>query len=73
MTIKMGDHVRIKGVCNCFEIVRPTHSSAVGFQRPSGCWHGPRTMVLRIFQDGGLLLEDSRGFVRVAQTNEVRL
>jgi len=30
-------------------------------------------MVLRIFQDGGLLLEDSRGFVRVAQTNEVRL
>ena len=36
-----------------------------------GCWHGPETVVIRVFQDGGLLLENSRGYVRVAQPDEV--
>jgi len=38
---------------------------------PRGCWHGTGTTVLRVFQDGGLLLENRHGFVRVAHPDEV--
>ena len=36
-----------------------------------GCWHGSGTTVLRVFKDGGLLLENRHGFVRGAQPDEV--
>ena len=36
-----------------------------------GCWHGTETRVLRVFLDGGLLLENRHGAVRVAQPDEV--
>jgi hypothetical protein len=36
-----------------------------------GCWHGSGTTVLRIFKDGGLLLENPHGAVRVARPDEV--
>ena len=35
------------------------------------CWHGPSTTVLRIFEYGGLLLENRSGCVRVAQPDQV--
>ena len=36
-----------------------------------GCWHGAATRVLRVFKDGGLLLENRHGFVRGARPDEV--
>ena len=36
-----------------------------------GCWHGIGTTVLRVFEYGGLLLENRHGFVRVARSDEV--
>jgi len=36
-----------------------------------GCWHGVGTTVLRVFEDGGLLLENRHGFVRGARPDEV--
>jgi len=36
-----------------------------------GCWHGAATRVLRVFEDGGLLLENRHGFVRGARPDEV--
>ena len=35
------------------------------------CWHGAGTTVLRVFKDGGLLLENGHGFVRGARPDEV--
>ena len=35
------------------------------------CWHGVGTTVLRVFEDGGLLLENRHGFVRGARPDEV--
>ena len=35
------------------------------------CWHGAATRVLRVFQDGGLLLENRHGCVRGARPDEV--
>ena len=35
------------------------------------CWHGVGTTVLRVFEDGGLLLKNRRGFVRGARPDEV--
>ena len=58
MTIKIGDHIRIEGWCSCNEKIY--------------CWHGPKTKVLRIFWDGGLLLENNSNYVRVAHPDEVR-
>jgi hypothetical protein len=58
MTIKVGDHIRIGGGCSCNEKVY--------------CWHGPKTIVLRIFWDGGLLLQNDSNYVRVARPDEVR-
>jgi len=60
----------IRCVCN------PDKES--GLQAPAitapelgGCWHGAATRVLRVFQDGGLLLENRHGFVRGARPDEV--
>jgi len=36
-----------------------------------GCWHGAATRVLRVFKDGGLLLENRHGCVRGARPDEV--
>ena len=36
-----------------------------------GRWHGVGTRVLRVFQDGGLFLENRHGFVRGARPDEV--
>ena len=35
------------------------------------CWHGVGTTVLRVFLDGGLLLENRGGYVRGARPDEV--
>ena len=35
------------------------------------CWHGVGTTVLRVFEDGGLLLKNRGGYVRGAQPDEV--
>ncbi len=35
------------------------------------CWHGVGTTVLRVFEDGGLLLENRHGAVRGARPDEV--
>ena len=60
----------IRCVCN------PDKES--GLQAPAitapelgACWHGVGTTVLRVFLDGGLLLENHHGAVRVAQPDEV--
>ena len=60
----------IRCVCN------PDKES--GLQAPAitapelgGCWHGAATRVLRVFQDGGLLLENRHGCVRGARPDEV--
>ena len=58
MTIKVGDHIRIGGRCSCNGKIY--------------CWHGPKTIVLRVFWDGGLLLQNNSNYVRVARPDEVR-
>jgi hypothetical protein len=56
----IGNLVRINGRCDCGKLTK-------GY----GCWHGAGTTVLRVFQDGGLLIENRHGFVRVAQPSQV--
>ena len=58
MTIKVGDHIRINGGCSC--------------QGRISCWHGLTTTVVRVFWDGGLLLQNNSNYVRVARPDEVR-
>ena len=60
----------IRCVCN------PDKES--GLQAPAitapelgACWHGPKTTVLRVFKDGGLLLENRHRAVRGARPDEV--
>ena len=36
-----------------------------------GCWHGPKTTVLRVFETGDLLLENLHRAVRGARPDEV--
>ena len=35
------------------------------------CWHGAGTKIIRIFADGGLLLENRFFYVRVARPDEI--
>ena len=49
----------------------PNITSCACAPESRGCWHGIGTTVLRVFEDGGLLLENRHGFVRVAQPDEV--
>jgi len=37
-----------------------------------GCWHHVNTRVIRQFSNGNWLIENTKGFVRVAATNEIQ-
>jgi uncharacterized protein YcaQ len=56
----IGNHVRMNGLCGHGKLAKG-----------HGCWHSTGTTVLRVFQDGGLLIENRHGFVRVAQPDQV--
>ena len=77
---QVGQNVRLKPFQSGADGIRcvcdPDKES--GLQAPAitapelgGCWHGAMTTVLRVFKDGGLLLENRHGFVRGAQPDEV--
>ena len=74
MDYKVGEYVRLKPPIHanddifCVCEMDPETSPPAGFR---GCWHGPKTVIRRIFQDGGLLLENTDGYVRGAQPDEV--
>ena len=38
---------------------------------PKSCWHHANTRVIKQFSNGNWLIENIRGFVRVAATNEL--
>jgi len=60
----------VRCVCNPDKksVVKPLDITAPEL---GGCWHGSGTTVLRVFKDGGLLLENRHGFVRGARPDEV--
>ena len=60
----------IRCVCNPDKksVVKPLDITAPEL---GACWHGVGTTVLRVFEDGGLLLKNRHGFVRGAQPDEV--
>ena len=77
---QVGQNVRLKpfqgGAKDVRCVCNPDKKS--GLQAPAitapelgGCWHGVGTTVLRVFEDGGLLLENRHGFVRGARPDEV--
>ena len=77
---QVGQFVRLKpfqrGAKDVRCVCNPDKKS--GLQAPAitapalgGCWHGVGTRVLRVFKDGGLLLENRRGYVRGARPDEV--
>ena len=74
MDYRVGQYIRLKPpehanddvFCVCE--MDPETSLPAAFR---GCWHGPKTVIRRIFQDGGLLLENTDGYVRGAQPHEV--
>ena len=77
---EVGQYVRLKFVRSGAEDVRcvcnPDKESgipapAITAPELGGCWHGTETRVLRVFLDGGLLLENRHRAVRVAQPDEV--
>jgi hypothetical protein len=74
MEYKIGQYIKLKPPIHanddifCVCEMDPETSPPAGFR---GCWHGPKTVILRIFQDGGLLLKNGDGYVRVAQPDEV--
>ena len=77
---EVGQHVRLKPFKGRAKDVRcvcdPDKKSTVQplpITAPElgGCWHGAATRVLRVFQDGGLLLENRHGCVRGARPDEV--
>jgi hypothetical protein len=77
---EVGQYVRLKPfqsgakdvrcVCNPDKksVVQPLPITAPEL---GACWHGPKTTVLRVFKDGGLLLKNRHGFVRGARPDEV--
>ena len=46
-------------------------SPAITAPELGACWHGVGTTVLRVFEDGGLLLKNRGGYVRGARPDEV--
>jgi hypothetical protein len=77
---EVGQNVRLKPFQGGADGIRcvcdPDKES--GLQAPAitapelgGCWHGPKTTVLRVFASGDLLLENRHGAVRVARPDEV--
>ena len=41
-------------------------------ENPKSCWHHPRTSIVRQFLNGNWLIENPKGFVRLAATNELQ-
>ena len=77
---EVGQFVRLKSSKNGADGIRCVCQveTGPGLQAPAitapelgGCWHGVGTTVLRVFEDGGLLLENRHGAVRVARPDEV--
>jgi hypothetical protein len=77
---KVGQYVRLKPFPTGSQDIRCVcdPDSTLTCKRPENsaselgaCWHGAMTTVLRVFKDGGLLLENRHGFVRGAQPDEV--
>jgi hypothetical protein len=77
---EVGQYVRLKpfqsgadGIrCVCQVETGPgLQAPAITAPELGGCWHGTETRVLRVFKDGGLLLENRHRAVRVAQPDEV--
>ena len=77
---EVGQHIRLKpfqsGADGIRCVCNPDKESglpapAITAPELGGCWHGAATRVLRVFKDGGLLLENRHGFVRVAHPDEV--
>ena len=62
----VGDFVHLIRKCFCQTLLDPGMNS-----HAKDCWHSPGTTVRRIFFDGGLLLENHAGHVRVAHPDEV--
>ena len=76
----VGQNVRLKpfqrGAKDVRCICNPDKKSAaiplpITAPELGGCWHGVGTTVLRVFKDGGLLLENRGGYVRGARPDEV--
>ena len=67
----VGDHIRIDGRCDCGELIKPGKGGVLALRQSSTCWHGPKTIVLRVFASGDYLLENGHGYVRLAGPHEV--
>ena len=75
MTVyNVGDHIRIAGRCGCVGPVKSAKGTipALALRESSGCWHGLRTRVIRVFASGDYLLENGGGYVRLARPDQVR-
>jgi len=80
MDFKLGDRVSLKPHVAesllddaCASVERTTGNSyraKVIPANPEACWHN-HCRVLRIFQDGGLLLENASGYVRQADRGTI--
>jgi hypothetical protein len=77
---EVGQYVRLKPFQSGAKAVRcvckPDKESVVkplDITAPElgGCWHGPKTTVLRVFASGDYLLKNRHGFVRLARPDEV--
>ena len=80
MDFKLGDRVSLKPHVAesllddaCASVERKSSNSyraKVIPANPEACWHN-HCRVLRIFQDGGLLLENASGYVRQADRDTI--
>ena len=72
MEYEVGEFARLKAPVNANEdtLCACEIDSQISVDA-SRCWHGPGTVIRRVFHDGFLLLENRSGSVRVAQPDEV--
>ena len=80
MDYKLGERVSLKPRVPesllddaCASVARPSGNSyraKVIPANPAACWHN-HCRILRIFQDGGLLLENASGYVRQADRGTI--
>ena len=80
MDFKLGEQVSLKPHVAesllddaCASVARPSRNSYRARAvpgNPAACWHSS-CRVLRIFQDGGLLLENDAGYVRQAEPHTI--
>jgi hypothetical protein len=77
---EVGQYVRLKPFhggakdvrCVCQVETGPAiPAPAITAPELGACWHGVGTTVLRVFEDGGLLLKNRGGYVRGARPDEV--